>query len=87
MPSKQQKARAQLVARPGRSNHGGKSRKRATHRERKPDARDYGDRKTAHEQAAKKPCHLHGPEEKHLYYECRTNPKIGAAQENFPVQK
>ena len=30
------------------SNHGGKLHKRATHRERKPDARDHGDRKTAH---------------------------------------
>jgi hypothetical protein len=56
-------------------SHGGKSRKRATHRERKPDARDHGKRKTAHEQAAKKPCHVHGPEAKHLYDECRTNPK------------
>jgi hypothetical protein len=57
------------------SNHGGKSRERATHRERKPDARDHGDRKTAHEQAAKKPCHVHGPKAKHSYNVCRTNPK------------
>ncbi len=43
------------------SNHGGKSREQANHREHKPDTRDYGDRKTAHKQAAKKPCHVHGP--------------------------
>jgi hypothetical protein len=56
-------------------SHGGKSRKRSTYRERKPDARGHGERKTAHKQAAKKPCHVHGPESKHLYDKCRTNPK------------
>jgi hypothetical protein len=48
------------------SNHGSKSRERANHHKCKPDARDYSNRKTAHEQAAKKPCHVHGPEAKHL---------------------
>ena len=57
------------------SNHGGKSCERANYHERKPDARNNGDRKTAQEQAAKKPGHVHGPEAKHLYEECRTNPK------------
>ncbi len=57
------------------SNHGSKLCKRAMHCKRKPDARDYGDRKMAHEQAAKKPCHVHGPKAKHLYDKCRTNPK------------
>ncbi len=56
-------------------SHGGKSREWATYRECKPDARDHGECKTAHEQAAKKPCHVHGPESKHWYDECRTNPK------------
>jgi hypothetical protein len=56
-------------------SHGGKSRERSTYRKRKPDARGHGERKTAHKQAAKKPCHVHGPESKHSYDECRTNPK------------
>jgi hypothetical protein len=62
-------------------SHSGKSREQATHRERKPDARDYGECKTAHEQAAKKPCQVHGPEAKHSYDECRTNPKKSAQRE------
>ncbi len=56
-------------------SHGGKLRERPTYRERKPDARGHGERKTAHEQAAKKPCHVHGPESKHLYDESCTNLK------------
>jgi len=58
------------------SSHGGKSREQSTYRERKPDAKGHGERKTTHEQAAKnKPCHVHGPKSKHSYDECRTNPK------------
>ena len=87
MPGKQPKARAQLAARPQCSNHDGKLRERANHRERKPDARDYGDRKTAHKQAAKKPCHVHGPEAKHLYDECRTNPKNQRSANNNNYNK
>jgi hypothetical protein len=63
-------------------SHCGKSREQATHRECKPDARDHGDRKTAHEQAAKKPCHVHGPEAKHLYDKCRTKPKNQCSANN-----
>jgi hypothetical protein len=69
------------------SNHGGKSRERTNHRERKPDARDYGDRKTAHEQAAKKPCHVHGPEAKHSYDKCRANPKNQRSANNNNYNK
>ncbi len=69
------------------SNHGGKSRKRTSHRECKPDARDYGNRKTAHEQVVKKPCHVHGPEAKHLYDECRTNPKNQCSANNNNYNK
>ncbi len=65
------------------SNHGGKSRKRATHGERKPDSKDYGNRKMAHEQADKKPCHVHGPEAKHSYDKCRTNPKNQRSANNI----
>ncbi len=44
------------------SSHGGKSREQSAYRERKPDAKGHGERKTTHEQAAKnKPCHVHGP--------------------------
>jgi hypothetical protein len=57
------------------SSHGGKLRKQSTYRERKPDTRGHGECKMAHEQAAKKPCHVHGPESKHSYKEFRTNPK------------
>ena len=58
------------------SSHGGKLRERSTYRKRKPDARGHGERKMTHEQAAKnKPCHVYGPESKHSYDECRTNPK------------
>jgi len=58
------------------SSLGGKSREQSTYRERKPDAKGHGERKTPHEQAAKnKPCHVHGPESKPWYDECRTNPK------------
>jgi hypothetical protein len=63
------------------SSHGGKLRERSTYRKRKPDARGHGERKMTHEQAAKnKPCHVYGPESKHSYDECRTNPKTSAAQ-------
>ena len=61
-------------------------RERSTYCKRKPDARGHGERKTAHEQAAKsKPCHVHGPESKHSYDECRTNPKNqrGANNNNY----
>jgi hypothetical protein len=34
-----------------------------------------GNRKTPAEGSAKKPCHVHGPDSKHSYAECRTNPK------------
>jgi hypothetical protein len=58
------------------SSHGGKSCEQSTYCKRKPDAKGHGERKTTHEQAAKnKPCHVHGPESKHSYDECRTNPK------------
>ncbi len=60
---------------------------RANHRECKPDARDYGDRKMAHEQTAKKPCHVHGPEAKHLYDECHTNPKNQRSANNNNYNK
>jgi hypothetical protein len=56
-------------------NHGGKMREWANYRKHKPEARNNGNRKTPHEQAAKKPCHVHGPEAKHSYEECHTNPK------------
>ncbi len=69
------------------SNHGGKSHERTNHHERKPDTRDYGDRKTAHEQAAKKPCHVHGPEAKHSSDECRTNPKNQRSANNNNYNK
>ena len=57
------------------SNHEGKSCEWSNYRKRKPDNRNSGNRKTPHKQATKKPCHVHGPESKHLYKECRTNPK------------
>ena len=69
------------------SNNGGKSRERATHREHKPDARDYDNCKTAHEQAAKKPCQVHGPKAKRLYNECRTNPKNQRSANNNNYNK
>ena len=56
-------------------NHNNKSHERANYRKRKPDNRSSGNRKTPHEQPAKKPYHVHGPESKHLYKECRTNPR------------
>jgi hypothetical protein len=63
-------------------------RERSTYRERKPDARGHGKRKTAHEQAAKnKPCHVHGPEFKHSYDECRTNPKNQRSANNNNYHK
>ncbi len=69
-------------------SHGGKLRERSTYRERKPDARGHGERKTAHEQAAKnKPCHVHGPESKHLYNKCRTNPKNQRSANNNNYNK
>ncbi len=64
-------------------SHGGKSREQSTYLERKPDARGHGKRKTAHEQAAKKPCHVHGPKSKHSYDECRTNPKNQRSANNY----
>jgi hypothetical protein len=33
-----------------------------------------GDRKTPTEGSTKKPCHVHGPDSKHSYAECRANP-------------
>jgi hypothetical protein len=69
------------------SNHSGKSCEWATHHERKPDARDYGNRKRAHEQAAKKPCHVHGPKAKHSYNKCHTNPKNQRSANNNNYNK
>ena len=70
------------------SSHGGKSRERSTYRERKPDARGHGERKTTHEQSAKnKPCKVHGPESKHSYDECRTNPKNQRSANNNNYNK
>jgi len=69
-------------------SQGGKSRERSTYRERKPDARGHGERKTTHKQAAKnKPCHVHGPESKHSYDECRTNPKNQCSTNNNNYNK
>jgi len=70
------------------NTHGGKSCEQSTYRERKPDAKGHGERKTTHEQAAKnKPCHVHGPESKHSYDECRTNPKNQRSANNNNYNK
>jgi hypothetical protein len=41
-----------------------------------------GTHKTIPEGQARKPCHVHGPEAKHLYDECRQNPKNCANKNN-----
>jgi hypothetical protein len=69
-------------------SHGGKSRERSTYLERKPDARGHGEHKTTHEQAAKnKPCKVHGPESKHSYDECHSNPKNQRSANNNNYNK
>jgi len=69
-------------------SHGGKSRERSTYHERKPDARGHGECNTTHKQTAKnKPCHVHGPESKHSFDECRTNPKNQQSANNNNYNK
>ena len=71
------------------NSHGGKLREQSTYRERKPgNTKGHSERKTTHEQTAKnKPCHVHGPESKHSYDECRTNPKNQRSASNNNYNK
>ena len=41
-----------------------------------------GDRKTPPEGSTKKPCHVHGPDSKHSYAECRANPRNQRSSSN-----
>ena len=54
-----------------RDRRGGYNDKRATNK----DSRGGGERKAPPEGSAKTACHLHGPDSKHSYSECRQNPK------------
>jgi hypothetical protein len=54
-----------------------KSRNHSSYRnQHKTDDKNHGgDRKTPPKDSTKKPCHLHGPDSKHSFAECRANPK------------
>ena len=64
------------------TNHGGKSCKRTNYRKGKTDNRSRGDCTTPHKGPAKKPCHVYGPDSKHLYDECGANPKNQCSASN-----